>query len=568
MAYQQDFLEEDSEQKKQEQSSPEQVISSGSGSFDTSTASTPSPSKTGSGFTNLSQYVDANTEQSREMAGKVTSGIDTNANDALTGIEGLKTEGSRVAAENTKTDQGVLGGLQNTPEQFAAKEWQDKYNNQMKGYEGPQDVTALMPYQDLSSKISKTEQQAKSLDDNAAIGQTIRDTYKNPSRTYTAGENTLDSFLTTSGAGADTLNQFKDDYKQKDLTGKFSGAQADVNSQLGNAKATSNDTQNKTREAYGASLSNIQKTFDQHIGQAKAEKDAVAQQAQLAQQQLASSNEAAFQQAGLDKSAAEFLKANKYDLSKLVKEPTNFRSAGDLTSDKEIEGYNALLGLNPGAQSAYDLSRTGNSAPSLQFQGVNEANQASALDQLLRGKLASAQAQRNSDYTKMQEAADYLSSDFGMSSNDPRLSSYSSSLGLTPDELSFIKDNLSHSINQADFLSKGKSLNLGDIASESDRDTLNGLLNSLGLSGSGYADTQDEGGAYNYDSKVLKNAIDAYKANDAMRQSQAPVGSNGNGSKGVFDQMASVTGKLPSTAIGTKVADTAKKQIEKLGFRF
>lgn len=117
----------------------------------------------------------------------------------------------------------------------------------------------------------------------------------------------------------------------------------------------------------------------------------------------------------------------------------------------------------------------------------------------------------------MQDASDYLTSDIGMDPTDPKLLNYASTLGLSPEDLSYAKSNLSQSLSPADYLSRGKDLNLGDMASNEDRATLTKLLSSLGLDASKYNDTQDEGSAYNYNADVIKNAIAKDKSEQANR---------------------------------------------------
>ncbi len=518
MAYQQDYLAED-ENKPQGQPAGEQTLSAGSSSLDSaagsgaagvssgagSNAATAQPK--GSGFQNLSRYVDANKEQAAGLSGGITSGIQKGVDEANTASQGLSSDVSSQAEKNTVRDQGVLDRLQTSPEQFAAKEWQDAYKKQAGGYQGMSDVSSYQPYQDISNKYKTADTQVKSLDDPYAIKSTIKDNFKSPDRTYTGGENTLDAFLATSGAGADTLNSYKQQYSAANPQAGFKTVTDDLNSKLKTAKDTSDSTKAATEAAYQASLGRLNKGFGDKTSQAAQELSKAQADAADLKARLAKGDASAYQQTGLDANTASYLKSLGYDASNFVSGPTQGRKLGDLASENEVTGYNALLGLSPGMQSQYDFSKSGLSAPEANINkaGIGSATQASGLVGNLGSKLTQQQAARDAEYNKVLNAQNALKS--GKASAEDAANA--AALGLSAEDYAFA---LSNNIKDAGTLTKGKSLNLGDIAAESDRSSYGNLLAQLGLSDQRLQDTQNEGSAYNYSGSSTKAAIDALRA--------------------------------------------------------
>lgn len=259
MAYQEDFIQDDDTKNAQptgqvlssDNTSP--VAQPGAGADSSAPASSASP-QTGTGFTNLSTYVDANKEQSGDMANNITNGIQSGLDTAKTGLDDLSKNVNADVTKNTVTDNGYIDSLKQNPMSVTNPQSQAQYNSQTAGYQGPNSVNDYQPYQDLSDKYGKLDAQEKSLSDPFAIKQTLKDNYSRPS--YTGGENTLDAFLTTSGAGADNLNKFKSGYDANNPYTNFQNTTTDLNSRLANAKATTNQTANDTTDAYNNAVAN------------------------------------------------------------------------------------------------------------------------------------------------------------------------------------------------------------------------------------------------------------------------------------------------------------------------
>lgn len=255
MAYQQDFNNEDEPNK-----TPNQVISSDNTSQVSApgagaSTSNPAQQKQGTGFTNLSTYVNANQDQSGDMANNVVSGLRSGLDSANSGLNSLSTSVNNDIQKNTVNDNGFIDSLKSSSN-LSSPDIKSQYDKQTIGYKGPNSLNDYQPYQDLSQKFSGLDQQEKSLNDTNSIRNTLKSNYNRPD--YTTGQNTLDAFLTTSGKGADTLNNFKQGYEAQNPSRNFQNVSTDLNNRLANARKTTNDTANATTIAYNTALANQQ----------------------------------------------------------------------------------------------------------------------------------------------------------------------------------------------------------------------------------------------------------------------------------------------------------------------
>lgn len=244
MAYQENFLDKDKEQATDEGG---QVLSSGNDTgssmpgSQTASGSTPSSTDKGSGFTNLSQYVNANADQSKGMAEKVTGSLRQQLADVPNKVSQFGQAAQQTAQANTvNKNQPIESALQKNPGILAEKQWQDTFNQQTKGYQGPSDVSSLAGYNDIGNQINKLGTDVKNTENPMNIGQQLRDAYNRDN--YTAGQNTLDSFLATSGEGAKSLANLRNDYSKLNLPQNWQNTITAGNAALGKAQATSNQT--------------------------------------------------------------------------------------------------------------------------------------------------------------------------------------------------------------------------------------------------------------------------------------------------------------------------------------
>lgn len=530
MAYQQDFLDDD----KKEGSTGEQVLGSESSTISSApssdTATNTGPSNKGSGFTNLSQYVNANNEQAAGMADTVTSGIKSDLDSANQGTEQLKSSVGQTANQNTVKDQGVIGALQNSPQQFAQKEWQDLFKKETAGYQGPNDVSSLQPYQDLSKQYGNIDSKAKSLSDPNQIGQTIKDTYKVGPQ-YTQGQNTLDSFLLTSGAGANKINQFSNDYNTENPNQSFQNTVTDLNNQLQTAKDTTENNKTAVQNAYNSALGGLNSSFTNKQTQVAQESANASQATKDLQAKLKAGDVDAEKSIGLDPNTAKWLQTQGIDLSSLINAPTQSRSLGDVVSNDEQAGYQALLGLQPGSQSAYDFSKTGLTDPSSfnKSDKISQGSQAYELQKSLNDKLSTQQTQRNSDYQKAISSlggAGQTLTPQGLSSKD--IANYAQILGISPEDYQLAA---SHGLLDSGLISQGAKLNLGDVTGDSDRAAYTDLISKLGLSSApSVQDTQNEGSAYSVNTAELQNRLKTERSKEwaKLLQSEKNAGTLNN----------------------------------------
>lgn len=252
MAYQENFL--DDEKNKQATDEGGQVLSSGNDTgssmpgSQTASGSTPTSTDKGSGFTNLSQYVNANADQAKGMAEKVTGSLRQQLADVPGQVSSFGQTAQKTAQANTINKNAPLeGALKTNPGVLAQDQWNKNFQAQTAGYKGPNDVTSLAGYNDIGNKINRLDTAVKDTENPLNIGQQLRDAYNRDN--YTAGQNTLDNFLATSGEGAKSLANLRNDYSKLNLPQNWQNTVAAGNQALSNAKATTAQTKSDIEAA-------------------------------------------------------------------------------------------------------------------------------------------------------------------------------------------------------------------------------------------------------------------------------------------------------------------------------
>lgn len=372
MAYQQDYSEDENNQNGQGTTiGPSSTSNPGAPGSAAGASGAPNqqPAAKGSGFTNLDQYVGANQDQSKQMATGLTSGIQGQINQNNTDAQAFGNQISQTAKNNTVTDNGVISGLQNNASQFSDKNWIDQYNKQTAGYQGPKDVYSSQPYQDLSTRFSNADQQVKGLSTPGGLQSTLKDTYGKSNPGYTQGQNLLDTFLTQSGPGGQTLSDFQNSYNGNNALTGWNNQVNDLNSQLGQAQQTSQATQQATQNAYGSALGGYQDLFAKEQQQAGKQSADAGKAAEQERGNLSGYSQPSLTDIGVSAPESAWLKQNNYNLGSLVQNPSAQYGLGDIATQGQQSGYQALLGLSPGMQSQYNFS------PS------NQGSQAYSIDQ-------------------------------------------------------------------------------------------------------------------------------------------------------------------------------------------
>jgi hypothetical protein len=502
MAYQQNFNDDDEQNQGAAQTGSETVLSPESSSANSNPATGAAPTEAskprGSGYTNLSQYVDANKDQAAGMAGKVTGEIAGRLSSAQDQAKQFQSTVGSKAKENTVQDTGVIGALQNGPTKFGQANWQAQYKKNVAGYQGPQSAQAVEGYQPLADQFQKVDQSAKALDSQAGRYQAAQDTFSKTDKQYNRGENLLDSFLLGTGAGSKVLGDYKQSYQAAAPTTSWENLVSGLNTQIGQARDTSNATKTATESALKGRIGAFDQDFDakqSSLDKQNAQNAAGFQglQAQLGSQDAAQRAQG-FQQLGIDPAEGEWLVSQGYNPLQLAQQ-TGARGLGDVVGAQDQQGYEALLGLQ-GQTPSRAFTTTGNkdAAYNVNQQQLGAIRPAKAIEDAVKGRLSEQQAKRNSDYDLVQNA---------ISSPTQKAAE---ALGLDDYQL---QEAIRYGLLNPEGIKKGADLNYGDVATNDERSQFSNLMNTLGLSGIDLQDTQDEGSAYKFDRDSLLGGLNA-----------------------------------------------------------
>lgn len=185
----------------------EQTLSTGSGFAAGTGASGQSGAGSGqgrSGFVNLQDYLKANEgENATKMAGDVSGNIAQSVNDykatadkAVTDIS-AKADGATIRSDVgliDKAKNNLSGVITSDADRASMEAGRQKYT-------GP---TAQQATDDYAAAVTPAKTKAKgkisATNDFAGTGALLRDTYTQPERTYTKGENSLDNFIVGASA--------------------------------------------------------------------------------------------------------------------------------------------------------------------------------------------------------------------------------------------------------------------------------------------------------------------------------------------------------------------------------
>lgn len=186
----------DDEAEKKKQEGTGQNISGQSGTFAlpgaSQTANTPkAPQRSGS-FANLNQYLDANKDNTNQMATSIAGSIDNTAQNAQSNIDAFKANAPTVINRVTNDD------LKNNYYDNATS-LNDVIKNQYKilkgtgGYTGPTDVSGVAGYEDAVSSANTATSKLAQTGTEAGRQELLKNQYSRPS--YTQGQNVLDQAL-------------------------------------------------------------------------------------------------------------------------------------------------------------------------------------------------------------------------------------------------------------------------------------------------------------------------------------------------------------------------------------
>ena len=202
--------EKDKEKQNESGGGTEQVISGSTGTVGDSApgSSTGGSSQTekkgsssGSGWTNLQNYVTANRGEDKRMGEAVQSNVAGKANEADEYSNAFQTTANERIEKNTIRDDGIVDQIKTnasgiTSDDDRMAQYSKQYNAT---WEGPQDYTQVDGFTDTSQKYDRAEDSANAAGDFSGRTALLDEVYSAPQ--YSAGEKRFDSFLV--GAGDD-----------------------------------------------------------------------------------------------------------------------------------------------------------------------------------------------------------------------------------------------------------------------------------------------------------------------------------------------------------------------------
>lgn len=184
------YNEEDEEKKGQGQQGPQNISGEGT-SFNTEPAGSPQASKptknTSGQYTNINQYIGANTDQARDMGTKLTSQVENQAEKATQGINNLNQQVVK------HVDLDPTNYLE-SPDQYRPEEYQKA--KETGGYEGPSNISEVKGINNTAKQADNASQQVQALGSESGIDSILQNEYKRPD--YNRGQLSLDNALVRS----------------------------------------------------------------------------------------------------------------------------------------------------------------------------------------------------------------------------------------------------------------------------------------------------------------------------------------------------------------------------------
>lgn len=494
----------------------------------------------GSGsWTNLNQYLDSNRGAGKDMAQSIANTTQTQVGTFQKGV------GDTENAAKTKIASGVTGERPDLVEAVKTDpisvrdSKRDDFNRIWNAeYKGPNSATdaAGEDLARLGNERDKIKQRVGMYDTEGGKQQLLKDMTNRGD--YSRGENTLDSFLVQTDGG----KTLADSRKATDgFDGSFSGLTDRLGNEISKGRQTTNNARDNLRNAVtgetGKVVDNLRGIKTQ-VDIDNAAKDATYSDivSRLGKKDLKLANIL-----GLDADSAQWALANGFDLSKLVEE-TRDLSLADRVDDGTISRLAALQDLQ-GSQdrtAGFDFGQRGGSTAAINKRQdlIDAAKQGRGIQNELNTKRDALNQQRNNE--------------FGNAVTDAAIAQ---SIGMSPQEIAWLvgggaDQDTNYLRSQVDsnnwsdgafgankknlFKDKGAYderkvkafydnirkeiqrnpfVNLGDVASGDQRQTMSQLAKLLGITGPQLMDTQDEGGAFkNFDVARYQGELNSKKS--------------------------------------------------------
>lgn len=542
----------------------ESSVVGGSGGGAAPAGGSPKGTSSGSGWTNLTNYVKANEGQDQRMGEAVKGQYQRkeDANQQTVGQYGSTAE--KAVKDSTVTDNGTVAALQNikpaeiklptadrpgrqpqpaTADAGAKKvtrgggvqqqpvagqqpapptlaesqsaytpELVTSFSNQIKGWQGPDAAQSIEGFHDSERAVQDTQATAARTNDFEGRRTFLRDAYQDPR--YSQGEQRLDSFLT--GAGAGGRQQL--DAIQASAGAKKTGWEDLVN-RLGQDITAGRETTEKTRtdtlDAFKGASERLGSAFTDAQAQVEALNAGNTNKYTQAVDAMKSGNPErqawGLAQAGVSPEVGAWLLSQGVPPEEIIKQGKGL-GLGDVAGDENMAAWdflNQLAGAGGDANAealklgTFDLSKIGGTGQAfdVNFDAVGAGSEAMRLQSELEGRLKKAQADRTTEEDRIRaDLAGLLGSD--PSQAIERLHKD----GILDRGLA--EQALALGLNPADFIRSGSKLQLADVMTDEDRSGWSSLMKKLGIKGGlKTKDDNDEGAAWTFDREAFDAAV-------------------------------------------------------------
>lgn len=495
---------EDEEQKKEGELGAGGVVTTAAPSSLQSTGSTTGEaapvSKGGSGFTNLNKYVSANVGQGARMASDVTKDVGQTAQGVREAGTSLQQQALRDIEQGTVKDTGVAASLVSDPTKVNREQFQRQYGAT---YSGPQDVSGYDYYKQGTQGVGRLEQQLKASQSQEGRKSLLEQAYERPQ--YTAGQRSLDSFiLGASEAGKQQLQNLQQQYSG--VGQEFADISKGLESQIGQARQTTQQTREATRQAY-----------DQAVQAQQAELEAD----RAALQKMQSGRDKSFERmvsdltgdkvsdlalrsAGIDRATFDFMRSLGYDPTNLITRGEQLK-LGDFVEAEQRAKLEALNALNDGTFQTQFESSGALSGPAyrLNRQAVGQGQELQNLQRVIEGRLASESARRRDEAAKAAKLfQDLRPNQIALDKREQ----FRALTGLTEADYNLLAES---GADLSGIVQGGRQLTTGDVFTDADRQQYQQILNALNVGPNlDVTDPGEEGAAFSINRQALQNAIE------------------------------------------------------------
>jgi hypothetical protein len=276
MAYVYDPSLSDEENKKLEEGQQPAPQGGGGGVLTGEAPAAGAPVSSGSGFTNLQKYLEANKDKGAQIAGQIAQSLNETATGARGATEALAQKGQEViqsgsvAPKPELVQEAVTKPVEFTQDPAKLQEFTKMRTAQ---YAGPQSYTDLPEYETAQSKTAQAVERGKQIQTESGRMQLMRDLMTVPGQ----GKTALNQFLvqgepTAASTIAATAPQFAD------LESYLSGTGNTLAEAIAQGKAQTESARTGVQEAlYGqeSPITSLQKSIQERTVAAEAERERV-----------------------------------------------------------------------------------------------------------------------------------------------------------------------------------------------------------------------------------------------------------------------------------------------------